>query len=154
MCRPARRLEGEAQRNLEMPWLTGRLAPDFKTIADFRRDNSPAIKATCRQFVLLCRKLDLFSDSLVAIDGSKFKAVNARDKTYSQSVIQRRMEQVEASVARYLAALDTADRHDPGVPNGQSPAPAGRSSTGCASRCDTRARWRRSSQPRQSARSR
>src|SRR3712207_2271139 len=97
-------------------WLTGRLAPDFKTIADFRRDNGPAIKATCRQFVLLCRKLDLFSDSLVAIDGSKFKAVNARDKTYSQSVIQRRMEQVEASVARYLAALNTADRHDPGVP--------------------------------------
>ncbi|UZO99403.1 Transposase (plasmid) [Roseomonas mucosa] len=92
------------------------LTPDFKTIADFRRDNGPAIKATCRQFVLLCRKLDLFSDSLVAIDGSKFKAVNARDKTYSQSVIQRRMEQAEANVARYLAALDTADRHDPGVP--------------------------------------
>ena len=112
----SRRLEREAGRNLELMWLTGRLAPDFKTIADFRRDNGPAIKATCRQFVLLCRKLDLFSDSLVAIDGSKFKAVNARDKTYSQSVIQRRMEQAEANVARYLAALDTADRHDPGVP--------------------------------------
>jgi transposase len=112
----SRRLEREAQRNLEVLWLTGRLAPDFKTIADFRRDNGPAIKATCHQFVLLCRKLDLFADSMVAIDGSKFKAVNARDKTYSQSVIQRRMEQVEASVARYLAALDTADRHDPGVP--------------------------------------
>lgn len=112
----SRRLEREAQRNFEVLWLTGRLAPDFKTIADFRRDNGPAIKATCRQFVLLCRRLDLFSDSLIAIDGSKFKAVNARDRNYSQSIIQRRMEQVEASVARYLAALDTADRHDPGVP--------------------------------------
>ena len=112
----SRRLEREAGRNLELMWLTGRLAPDFKTIADFRRDNGPAIKATCRQFVLLCRKLDLFTDAVVAVDGSKFKAVNARDKTYSQSVIQRRMEQAEASVARYLAALDTADRHDPGVP--------------------------------------
>ena len=71
----SRRLEREAQRNLEVLWLTGRLTPDFKTIADFRRDNGPAIKATCRQFVLLCRKLDLFSDSLVAIDGSKFRAV-------------------------------------------------------------------------------
>ena len=112
----SRRLEREGQRNLEVLWLTGRLAPDFKTIADFRRDNGPAIKATCRQFVLLCRKLDLFTDTVVAIDGSKFKAVNARDKSYTQSVIQRRMEQVEASVARYLAALDTADRHEPGVP--------------------------------------
>ena len=112
----SRRLEREAQRNLEVLWLTGRLAPDFKTTADFRRDNGLAIKATCRQFVLLCRRLDLFADSLVAIDGSKFKAVNARDKSYTQSVIQRRMEQAEASVARYLAALDTADRHDPGVP--------------------------------------
>ena len=112
----SRRLEREAQRNLEVLWLTGRLAPDFKTIADFRRDNGPAIKAVCRQFVLLCRKLDLFSDNLVAVDGSKFKAVNSRDKNYSQSVIQRRMEQAEASIARYLAALDTADRHDPGVP--------------------------------------
>ena len=112
----SRRLECEAQRNLEVLWLTGRLAPDLKTIADFRRDNGLAIKATCHQFVLLCCKLALFSDSVVAIDGSKFKAVNARDKTYSQSVIQPRMEQVEASVARFLAALDTADRHDPGVP--------------------------------------
>ena len=80
----SRRLEREAQRNLEVLWLTGRLAPDFKTIADFRRDNGPAIKATCRQFVLLCRKLDLFADSLVAIDGSKFKAVNSRDKSYTR----------------------------------------------------------------------
>ena len=112
----SRRLERVAQRNLEVLRLTGQLAPDVKTIADFRCDNGPTIKATCRQFVALCRRLDLFSDSMVTIDGSKFKAVNARDKTYSLPVIQRRMEQIEASVARYLAALDTADRHDPGVP--------------------------------------
>jgi transposase len=115
----SRRLEREAQRNLEVLWLTGRLMPDFKTIADFRRDNGPAISATCRQFVSLCRRLELFSDSLVAIDGSKFKAVNSRDKSYSQTVIQRRMEQVDANISRYLAALDTADRHDPGVPSGK-----------------------------------
>ncbi len=115
----SRRLEREAQRNLEVLWLTGRLAPDFKTIADFRRDNGLAIKATCRQFVTLCRELDLFSDAMVAIDGSKFKAVNSRDRSYTQSVIQRRMEQVDASISRYLAALDTADRHDPGVPTGK-----------------------------------
>ena len=115
----SRRLEQEAQRNLEVIWLTGRLAPDHKTIADFRRDNGPAIQATCRQFVALCRDLSLFSDSLVAIDGSKFKAVNSRDRSYTQAVIQRRMEQAEASVSRYLAALDTADRHEPGLPSGK-----------------------------------
>jgi transposase len=81
----SRRLEREAQRNLEVVWLTGRLAPDFKTIADFRRDNGPAIRATCRQFVLLCREFGLFAEALVAIDGSKFKAVNTRDKNYTQS---------------------------------------------------------------------
>ncbi len=76
----SRRLEREAQRNIEVVWLTGRLAPDFKTIADFRRDNGPAIYATCRQFVMLCRKLDLFSDALVAIDGSKL-SVSLDDAT-------------------------------------------------------------------------
>ena len=79
----SRRLEREAQRNMELIWLTSRLMPDFKTIADFRRDNGTAIQATCRQFVLLCRKLDLFSDAVVGIDGSKFKAVNNRDKNYT-----------------------------------------------------------------------
>jgi transposase len=93
-------------------WLTGRLAPDFKTIADFRRDNGPAIRATCRQFVMLCRQLDLFADAIVAIDGSKFKAVNTRDKNFTRASIKRRMEQVEASIDRYLSALATADRHD------------------------------------------
>ena len=76
----SRRLEREAQRNVELMWLTGRLAPDFKTIADFRKDNGPAIRATCRRFIDLCRRLDLFSHAVAAIDGSKFKAVNARDK--------------------------------------------------------------------------
>src|ERR1700733_8836254 len=76
----SRRLEREAQRNVELMWLTGRLAPDFKTIADFRRDNGPAIRATCRRFVDLCRGLELFTHALAAIDGSKFKAGDARDK--------------------------------------------------------------------------
>jgi transposase len=97
----SRRLEREAQRNIELVWLTGRLAPDFKTVADFRRDNGSAIRAVCRQFVMLCRKLNLFSEAVVAVDGSK-KAVNTRDKNYTQGAIKRRMEQVEASIARYM----------------------------------------------------
>lgn len=76
----SRRLEREAQRNVELMWLTGRLTPDHKTIANFRRENGKAIRSVCRQFVVLCQRLDLFSDALVAIDGSKFKAVNNRDK--------------------------------------------------------------------------
>jgi transposase len=108
----SRRLEREAQRNVEMMWLTQRLAPDFKTIADFRRDNGPAIRATCRQFVALCRKLELFTHALAAIDGSKFKAVNNRDKNFTKAKLKKRMEQVEASIERYMAALETADRHE------------------------------------------
>jgi transposase len=108
----SRRLEREAQRNVEMMWLTGRLAPDFKTIADFRRDNGAAIRASCRQFIMLCRQLDLFAHAIVAIDGSRFKAVNTRDKNFTRASIQRRMEQVEASIDRYLSALETADRHE------------------------------------------
>jgi transposase len=108
----SRRLERETQRNIELMWLTGRLMPDFKTIADFRKDNGSAIRATCRQFVMLCRRLDLFSEAVIAIDGSRFKAVNTRDKNYTHGAIQRRMEQVEASIARYLSALDTADRQE------------------------------------------
>jgi transposase len=106
----SRRLEREAQRNIELMWLTGRLAPDFKTIADFRKDNGTAIRQVCREFVLLCRRLDLFSQALVAIDGSKFKAVNNRDRNYTRAKVQRRLEQIEESVARYLAELDSADR--------------------------------------------
>src|SRR5471032_3588317 len=108
----SRRLERESQRNVEMMWLTGRLAPDFKTIADFRKDNGPAIRAACRQFIALCRKLDLFAHAVAAIDGSKFKAVNTRDKNFTRASIKRRMEQGEASIARYLSALDTADRQE------------------------------------------
>lgn len=106
----SRRLERECQRNLELMWLTGRLAPDFKTIADFRRDNGRAIRNVCRQFVVLCRQLDLFSQSLVAIDGSKFKAVNNRDRNFTHGKLRARMEQIEKSIDRYLAAMDTADR--------------------------------------------
>jgi transposase len=108
----SRRLEREAGRNIELMWLTGRLAPDFKTIADFRRDNGPAIRAVCGQFVALCRRLDLFTQAVVAIDGSKFKAVNNRDKNYTAAKVGKRMEQVDASIARYLATLDRADREE------------------------------------------
>jgi hypothetical protein len=101
-------------------WLSGRLMPDFKTIADFRNDNGPAIWATCRQFVMLCRRLDLFSETVIAIDGSRFKAVNTRDKNYTHGAIERRMEQVEASIARYLLALDTADRQEGEVAEARS----------------------------------
>ena len=108
----SRRLEREAQRNVEMMWLTQRLAPDFKTIADFRKDNGPAIRGACQQFVALCRKLDLFAHAVAAIDGSKFKAVNTRDKNFTRASIQRRMEQVEASIERYMSLLETADRRE------------------------------------------
>ncbi len=108
----SRRLEREAQRNVELMWLTGRLAPDFKTIADFRKDNGPAIRATCRRFVDLCRRLELFSQALAAIDGSKFKAVNARDRNYTRAKLKKRIDQVEASIARYMAAMETADRQE------------------------------------------
>jgi transposase len=106
----SRRLEREAQRNVELMWLTGRLAPDFKTIADFRRDNGKAIRKVCQQFVVLCRRLDLFSDSIIAIDGSKFKAVNNRDRNFTAAKLRARMAQIEESIERYLAAMDTADR--------------------------------------------
>jgi transposase len=108
----SRRLEREAGRNVELMWLTGRLAPDFKTIADFRKDNGPAIRAACRRFVDLCRKVGLFAQAVAAIDGSKFKAVNTRDKNYTPTKLKARMAQVEASIERYLAALETADRQE------------------------------------------
>jgi transposase len=111
----SRRLEREAQRNIELMWLTGRLAPDFKTIANFRRDNGSAIRAACGQFIELCRRLNLFTKTVVAIDGSKFKAVNNRDKNYTAAKVGKRVEQVDASITRYLAALDRADRQDSDV---------------------------------------
>src|SRR6267143_1643486 len=88
----SRRLERECQRNIELVWLTGRLMPDFKTIADFRKDNGEAIRKVCREFVVLCRRLELFSEASVAIDGSKFKAVNTRDRNFTQAKMQRRLE--------------------------------------------------------------
>jgi transposase len=106
----SRRLEREAGRNLEVMWLTGRLVPDHKTIADFRKDNGPAIKKVCAQFVALCRKMGLLAKASVAIDGSKFKAVNSRDNNFTKGKMDRRLAQIEESVARYLSQLDTADR--------------------------------------------
>src|SRR5467141_3458258 len=109
----SRRLEREAGRNLEVMWLTGRLVPDHKTIADFRKDNSLAIRKVCARFVALCRELGLLTTASVAIDGSKFKAVNTRDKNFTRAKMERRLAQIEESVARYLSQLDTADRQEP-----------------------------------------
>jgi transposase len=106
----SRRLERETQRNVELIWLTGRLMPDFKMIADFRKDNGKAIRRVCREFIVLCRDLKLFSEAIVAIDGSKFKAVNNRDKNFTDRKLNARMQQLEESVARYLTELDRADR--------------------------------------------
>ena len=109
----SRRLEVEAQRNIELMWLTGRLAPDFKTIADFRKDNPEAIRLVCREFVMLCKKLNLLSEKLVAIDGSKFKAVNSRDKNFTRAKMKRRLRDVESAIERYLARLDETDQTEP-----------------------------------------
>ena len=112
----SRRLERECRRNIELVWLTGQLTPDFKTIADFRKDNGKAIGEVCRSFVALCRKLDLLSVPSVAIDGSKFKAINARDKNFTEAKMKRRLERIDESIARYMAQLDTADRRGDAVP--------------------------------------
>jgi transposase len=109
----SRRLEREALRNVEVMWLTGRLAPDHKTIADFRKDNGRAIRRVCARFVALCRTMGLLTEASVAIDGSKFKAVNNRDKNFTRAKMDRRMAQIEESVTRYLQQLDTADRQEP-----------------------------------------
>lgn len=106
----SRRLERECHRNLELMWLTGRLAPDFKTIADFRRDSGSGIRNVCSRFITLCRESKLFSQAIVAIDGSKFKAVNTRDRNFTAGKIKKQKEQIEQSIKRYLDALDTADR--------------------------------------------
>jgi len=111
----SRRLEREAARNVEVMWLTGRLVPDHKTIADFRKDNGRAIRQVCSRFVVLCRTMGLFAEAGVAIDGSKFKAVNNRDKNFTRAKMQRRMAQIEESVARYLHQLDSADRQEPSL---------------------------------------
>ena len=112
----SRRLEREAQRNLELIWLTGHLAPDFKTIADFRKDSGRAIRRVCREFIELSREVGLFDEAVVAIDGSKFKAVNNRDKNFTAHKLKARMQQLEESIARYLNDLDRADREPTLVP--------------------------------------
>jgi transposase len=105
----SRRLEREANRNVELMWLTGRLAPDFKTIADFRRDNGAAIQAVCTRFIAICGQIGLFNHAVAAIDGAKFKAVNSRDRNFTRGKLKRRMEQISESIERYLQALDAAD---------------------------------------------
>ncbi len=111
----SRRLEREAGRNVELMWLTERLVPDHKTIADFRKDNGPAIKKVCARFVALCRGLGMFAEASVAIDGSKFKAVNHRDKNFTAAKMKRRIEKYEENAARYLGQLDSADRQEPSL---------------------------------------
>src|ERR1700751_3700460 len=109
----SRRLEREAGRNVEVMWLLGRLAPDHKTIADFRKDNGLALRKVCARFIELCREMGLLATASVAIDGSKFKAVNNRDRNFTRAKMERRRAQLEESVARYLSQLDTADRQEP-----------------------------------------
>ncbi|MFT7577858.1 MAG: transposase [Alphaproteobacteria bacterium] len=113
----SRRLEREAARNMEVMWLIGRLVPDHKTIADFRRDNGPAIRKVCAQFVLLCREIGLLAGASVAIDGSKFKAVNNRDRNFTKGKVNRRRVQIEESIDRYLHQLDSTDRQEPSLAN-------------------------------------
>jgi transposase len=105
----SRRLEREALRNVELMWLTGRLTPDFKTIADFRKNNGEAIRLVCREFVMLCKKLNLFADAFIAIDGSKFKAVNNRDRNFTKAKMKRRLQQIDESIERYLGQILSAD---------------------------------------------
>ena len=108
----SRRLERETGRNVELMWLSCRLMPDFKTIADFRKDNGAAIRKVCREFVLLCRKLNLFTEAFVAINGSKFKAVNSRDRNFTKAKIKHRLQQIDQSIERYLGQIEKADRSD------------------------------------------
>jgi len=111
--RSSRLLEAECQRNVEVIWLLGKLAPDFKTIADFRKDNLQPLKAVARQFTLLCRKLELFGGELLAIDGSKFGAVNARDQNFNAAKLQDLIGRADARLAEYLKELDIADAAEP-----------------------------------------
>ena len=112
----SRRLERESHRNVELIWLTGRLMPCFKSIAEFRKDNRQAIRRVCLEFVGVCRKLQLFSATLVAIDGSKFKAVNSRDKNFTRKSVKLRIKKTQANIDRYLAKLDAVDKEEPEIP--------------------------------------
>ena len=116
----SRRLEREAGRNVELMWLLERLAPDFKTVADFRKDNSKAIQSVCREFVLLCRKLDLFTEAFVAIDGSKFRAVNNRNRNFTGNKIKQRIKQIDDSIKRFLFEISSADRQETAASKGKA----------------------------------
>jgi len=116
----SRRLEREAQRNVELMWLTGRLAPDFKTIADFRHDNGQGIRNVCKRFIFMCRQLNLFTQAIVAVDGSKFKAVNNRDKNFTPHKLEQRIKQVDESIERYMNELEIADRTQPHEAEGRT----------------------------------
>ena len=116
----SRRLEREANRNLELMWLLDRLAPDFKTIADFRKDNGSAIKASCRQFMMICKQMNLFAESLIAIDGSRFKAVNNRDRNFTRAKVKRRIEAINKSLDRYLGQLASFDRQEQAIPRAKT----------------------------------
>ena len=116
----SRRLERETKRNVELMWLLNRLSPDFKTIADFRKDNGEAIKTVCRQFVMICRQMNQFADSLIAIDGSRFKAVNNRDRNYTRAKVKRRIEAINKSLDRYLDQLDSFDRQEQQLPTAKT----------------------------------
>lgn len=111
----SRRLERETQRNVELMWLIGRLTPDFKTISNFRKDNGKAIRKVCSQFVVICKNLNLFADTLITIDGSKFKAANNRDKNFTKGKVDLRMKEIESSINQYLKDLETADRQEPEI---------------------------------------
>ncbi len=110
-----RRLERETHRDVELIWLTGRLMPDFKTIAGFRCDNKNAIRRVCTEFVGVCRELELFSATLIVIDGSEFKVVNSRDKNFTRNSVKRRLRKTQANIDRYLAKLDAVDREEPEI---------------------------------------
>jgi transposase len=111
----SRRLERETQRNVELMWLIGRLTPDFKTISNFRKDNGKAIRKVCSQFIVICKNLNLFADTLITIDGSKFKAANNRDKNFTKGKVDLRMKEIESSINQYLKDLETADRQEPEI---------------------------------------
>jgi transposase len=117
----SRRLELETQRNIELMWLTGHLMPDFKTIADFRKDNGQGVRRVCKEFVVFCRRLKLISQSTVVIDGSKFKAVNNRDRNYTPGKLKRKREELERSIERYFYRLDKMDQKAPEVVEVQAP---------------------------------
>lgn len=111
--RSRRRLKRECQRNVALMWLTGRLASDFKTIADLHRDNGVGIRNVCRRFVMPCRELKLFAQALIAFNGSEFKAINTRDRNFTEEKVDKRQNQIEESIRRYLNALETAERTQP-----------------------------------------